>query len=137
MRHLGKVWKAAQLLNSARDLAVETQRFHWDVRTPSTLFLQAEQSDIQLALHDQPQILAKVELRVGFGWQLTTDQDSAGVYIVAVRKRVIGSIARGKFTIHCPRGVYISLKLTQCHLCFQDLTASLDLPPFMSDASEA
>lgn len=131
MRHLGNFWKAAQLLNSARDLALETQRFRWDITTPSTLFLQAEQSDIRLAFHDQPQILAKVELRVGFGWQLTTDQDDAGVYIVAVRKPVIGSIARGKFIIHCPRGVYISLKLKQCQLCFDDLTTSLDLPPFL------
>ena len=130
MRHLGNIWKAARLLNSARDLAVETQRFHWDVRTPSTLFLQAEQSDIQLALHDQPQILAKIELRAGFGWQLTTDQDAAGVYIVAVRKRVIGSIARGKFHFSLPRGVYISLQLKQCRLGFDNLTASLDLPPF-------
>ena len=134
MRHLGNFWKAAQLLNSARDLAVETQHLHWDVTTPSTLFLQAEQSDIRLAWHDQPQILAKVELRAGFGWQLTTDQDEAGVYVVAVRKAVIGSIARGKFHFSLPRGVYISLKLTQCQLCFDDLTASLDLPPFLLEA---
>lgn len=129
MRHLGNFWKAAQLLNAARGLAVETQRFSWDVTAPNTLFLQAEQSDIQLVLHDQPQILAKIELRAGFSWQLSTDQDAAGVYVVAVRKPVIGSIARGKFTFHCPRGVYISLKLKQCQLCFDDLTASLDLPP--------
>ncbi len=137
MRHAGKIRQAAQLLNSARELAVETQRFHWDVTAPNTLFLQAEQSDIRLALHDQPQILAKVELRAGFGWQLTTDQDAAGVYVVAARKPVIGSIGRGKFHFTLPRGVFISLKLTQCRLCFHDLTASLDLPPFLSDASEA
>lgn len=130
MRHLGNFWKAAQLLNSARELAVETQRFHWDVTTPCTLFLQAEQSDIWLAQHDQPRILARVELRVGFGWRLTTDQDAAGVYVVALRKPVIGSIARGKFHFSLPPGVYVSLKLDQCQLCFDDLTASLDLPPF-------
>ncbi len=134
MRHLGNLWKAANLLNAARELAVETERFQWDITTPNTLFVQAEQSNIRLALHDQPQILAKVELRAGFGWQLTTDQDDAGVYIVAKRKPVIGSIARGKFHFTLPRGVYISLKLTQCQLCFDDLTASLDLPPFLLEA---
>lgn len=131
MRHLSSIRKAARLLHVARDLAVETQGFHWDVTPPNTLFLQAEQSDIRLALHDQPQILAKVELRAGFGWQLTTDQDAAGVYVVARRKPLIGSIARGKFHFTLPRGVHISLKLTQCQLCFDDLTASLDLPPFL------
>ncbi len=134
MRHLGNLWKAANLLNAARELAVETQGFQWDITTPNTLFVQAEQSNIRLALHDQPQILAKVELRSGFGWQMTTDQDDAGVYIVAKRKPVIGSIARGKFHFTLPRGVHISLKLTQCQLCFDDLTASLDLPPFLLEA---
>ena len=131
MRHLGNIAKAARLLHLARDLAVESQRFRWDVAIPSTLFLQAEQSDIRLAFHDQPRILAQAELRAGFGWQLTTDQDAAGVYVVALRKPVIGSIARGKFTFHCPRGIYLSLKLKQCQLRFDDMTASLDLPPFL------
>lgn len=130
MRRLGYVWKAAQLLNAARDFAIESQRFRWDVAIPSTLFLQAEQFDIRLRIHDQPQILATAELRAGFGWQLTTDQDAAGVYVVAVRKPVIGSIARGKFTFHCPRGIFISLKLQHCRLCFDDMTACLELPPF-------
>ncbi len=134
MRHAGKVWKAAQLLNSARELALETQRFQWDVRPPNTLFLQAEQSDIRLDLHDQPQILAKVELRARFGWRLNTDQDAAGVYVVALRKPVIGSIGRGRFHFTLPRGLHISLKLRQCQLCFNDLTASLDLPPFMLES---
>ncbi|MYD11554.1 MAG: hypothetical protein F4X02_16105 [Chloroflexi bacterium] len=131
MRHLGNIAKAARLLVAARDLAVESQRFRWEVAIPSTLFLQAEQSDIRLAFHDQPQILATAELRAGFGWQLTTDQDAAGVYVVALRKPVIGSIARGKFTFHCPRGIYLSLKLQQCRLRFDDMTATLDLPPFL------
>lgn len=131
MRHLGNIWKAARLFNAARELAVETQRFQWDVTEPNTFFLQAEQSDIGLVWHDQPQILAKIEMRAGFGWQLTTDQDGAGVYVVAKRKPVIGSIGRGKFHFYLPRGVHISLKLKQCQLCFDDLTASLDLPPFL------
>ena len=96
-----------------------------------------EHSDVRLAWHDQPRILAKVELRAGFGWQLTTDQDAAGVYLVAVRKPVIGSVGRGKFHLTLPRGVFISLKLTQCQLRFHDLTATLDLPPFLADAAEA
>ena len=134
MRHLGKLWKAAHLVNAARELTIDTQRFQWDVTAPNTLFLQAEQSDIRLALHDQPQILAKVELRARFGWQLTTDQDDAGVYVAAVRKPVIGSIGRGRFHFSVPRGVHISLKLEQCQLCFDDLSASLDLPPFLLEA---
>lgn len=134
MRRLGKIWQAAQLLNSARELAVETQRFQWDIATPSTLFVQAEQSDIRLAWRDQPQILAKVELRAGFGWQLTTDQDEAGVYVVARRKPLIGGISRGKFHFTLPQDVYISLSLRQCQLRFDDLTASLDLPPFLLEA---
>lgn len=134
MRHVSNIWKAARLLNSARDLAIDRQRYRWDVTLPNTLFLRAEQSDIRLGLHDQQQIFATVELRAGFGWQLTTEQDSAGVYIVAKRKPLVGSIGRAKFHFSIPRGVYLSLQLTQCQVCFDDLTASFDMPPFLNEA---
>ena len=134
MRHLSSLRSAARVLNAARELAIDTQRYQWDVAAPNTLFLQAEQSDIRLAWHAQPRIVAKIQLRAGFGWQLTTDQDAAGVYVVAVRKPVIGSVGRGNFHLALPRGLHISLKLTQCNLCFADLTASLELPPGMLEA---
>ncbi len=130
MRHLGNIWNAIKLVSSARDLALETRRFEWTVSIPNTFFLQAEHCDINLSWHDGDQVLAKLELQAGFGWQWTTDQDDAGVYIVARRKPLIGSIGRGKFSFTLPHGIHISLKLENCQLCCDRLHTSLELPPF-------
>ena len=61
-------------------------------------------------------------------WQPT--QDEAGVYIIARRKPLVGSIGRCKFDISLPADVHISLKLEHCLLCLQDLSATLDFPRF-------
>ena len=105
------------LVNSARELAIETRRFQWKVTAPNTFFLQAEHADIRIGTTNRASISAKAELQVGIGWQLATDQDEAGVYIVARRKPVIGSIGRAKFTIALPPGIHLSLKLDHCQLC--------------------
>ena len=129
-RMLDSAWKAFKLLGAARELAIETRRFNWDVAPGATFFLQAEHAAITLATHEAPEILARVELGAGFGWQLLTDQDEAGVYIIARRKQLIGGIGRSRFDIVLPKDAHLSLKLEQCRLCLVDLTASLDWPPF-------
>ncbi len=130
MRRLAGIWNAVKLVGSARDLAIETRRLEWNVTLPNTFFLQAEHCDISLSWHDQLKVLATLELPASFGWQWTTEQDEAGLYIVARRKPLIGSIGRGKFTFALPQGLHLSLKLENCQLCWDRLHTSLELPPF-------
>lgn len=130
MRMLDNIWKAIRIVGAARELAIETRRFNWEVAAGTTFFLQAEYADIQLAAHERPEIQAKVELQAGFGWQLATDQDEAGVYVIARRKALIGSLGRAKFNFKLPQQAHISLKLENCQLCLAELSTALDLPPF-------
>jgi hypothetical protein len=123
-------WKALKLVGAARELAIETRRFSWEAAAGATFYLQAEYAHIRLAAHSRHEILARIELQAGFGWQLATDKDEAGVYIVARRKPLIGSIGRGKFDITVPTDVHLSLKLERCLLCLDDLNTSLDFPHF-------
>ena len=129
MRHLGSLRRTLHWLNSARDLTIESKNYQWEAAPPMTFFLQAEQAVITLTRHDKPQILAKVELQAGFGWQMTAEQDEAGVYLIARRKPLIGSIGRGAFDIALPADIHIALKLTRCQLRFDKLNATLDFPP--------
>ena len=129
MQHLRTLWKAVNMVSFARDLAVETRRYQWDVSAPSTFFLQAEYADIRIAYHDHAHIVATVQLQAGFGWQLAIDQDQAGVYVVARRKPVIGSLGRCKFDIQLPHSLHISLKLERCQLCLDDLDTTIEFPP--------
>ena len=132
MRILDNIWQALRIVGAARELAIETRRFNWEVAAGTTFFLQAEHADIHLQAHERPEIQAKVELQAGFGWQLATDQDEAGVYMIARRKALIGSVSRAKFEIKLPRQAHISLKLENCQLSLAELSAALDLAPFAS-----
>ena len=123
------LWRALKWLGAARDLAVEKRRYQWDVQPPNTFFLDAEQADIHLKPHDEARILASIELRGGFAWQVATDQDEAGVYIIARRKSIVGSIGRGRFDVSLPRGLHISLKLENCRLRMDGLHGEVEFPP--------
>ncbi len=122
--------QALKLAGAARELAIETRRYNWDIAGGATFYLEAEHADIRLARQDSQAISAKIELVAGFGWQLATDADEAGVYIIARRKPLVGSIGRCKFDISLPADVQISLKLEHCLLCLQDLSATLNFPRF-------
>ena len=129
MRHLDNLWQALRWLGTAKDLTIESKNYQWQVEPPVTFFLQAEQAAVRLARHDKPQILVRVELQAGFGWQMAAEQDEAGVYLIAKRKPLIGSIARAAFDIALPHSVHISLKLTRCQLRLDIPQAALDFPP--------
>ncbi len=134
MRRLGKLWQALKLVSAARELAAESRQLEWTVSLPNTVFLQAEHCDITLAWQEDARVIARMELPVGFGWLWTSDQDEAGVYLIAQRKALIGGMARGRIALSLPRGIHISLKLASCQLCCQGLDASLEWPPFQADA---
>ena len=133
MRLWDSAWKALKLVGAARELAIDTRRFHWEVAPGSTFFLQAETADISLRTHQLAEVRATIELQAGFGWQLLTEQDEAGVYIIARRKPLLGSIGRCRFDITIPQDAHISFKLEQCQVCFVDLNTALDLPPLASE----
>ena len=129
MSRTERLWRGIKLAGAAWDLTVQKRRYQWDVALPNTLYLEAEQALVQLSPHNKASVEARIELRGGIAWQLTTDQDEAGVYIIARRKSLLGSIAGGKFRLWVPRGLHISLRLTACQLRLDDLQASIDFAP--------
>ncbi len=130
MRQLDSLRTALRLVGSMRDFALETRQFQWQAGAPNTFFLSAQQADIRLASHESERILATIRLQAGFGWQLSTDQDAAGVYIIARRKALVSGIARARFDIKLPRGLHVSLKLERCRLCLDNLDLDLEFLPF-------
>ena len=129
MARMANLRDALKLAGAARDLAVERRRYNWDVTPPATFYLQAEHADIRLSQNDESRIDATIELRGRFAWQLAAEQDEAGVYIIARRKAVLGSLARLRIHAHLPPGLTISLKLHNCQLRLDDLHGELDFPP--------
>ena len=130
MQPLDSLWKAVTIVSSVRDLALESKTYHWDITPPITFYLHVECATVVLKHHDKPTISATIELQAGFGWQVATDQDDAGVYIVAKRKPLIGTIGRGNFDITLPHDIHVTLKLEHCQLRLDDLHTTLDIPPY-------
>ncbi len=130
MRHLGNFRKALGLFGAARDLAIETRRYEWELLMPNSFYLEAENADIRFSCHEFSRIQATVELQAGFGWRLATDQDDAGVYMVARRKPLVGALARARITVTLPAEVHLRLKLERCRLSLLDLNAQLEFAPF-------
>ncbi len=129
MQNLENLLKAINFVGSVRDLAVESKTYQWDVTPPLTFYLDIEFADVILKRHDDNVIIAKTEIEAGFGWQIVTDQDDAGVYIVGKRKPLIGTIGRAKFMITLPHTAHLTLKLEQCRLTLDDLTTTLNFTP--------
>ena len=129
MPGLARFWQALKLLGAARDLARETRQLEWSASPPNTFYLQAEHCDVSLAWHERHQILARLDLDAGPGWQWTSDQDEAGVYLALRRKPVLGSIGKGSCAVKLPHGIHISLELENCQVFVKGVSAALDLPP--------
>lgn len=128
MQHLDTLWKVLNSASTVRDLAQETRVYEFAVAAPTTFYLHTEQAQVQITRWSQPRIRIRATLQAGFGWRMRTDQDEAGVYLVARRRMVIGGIARARFDIHVPDVTHLALKLTDSRLTLDGLSHTLHIP---------
>ena len=129
MRALRGVWQAAELLASSRHLTSHTRRFEWTVAADASLYLEAEYARVDLARHEGDLVIAEARMRLASGWLLATEQDEAGIYIVARRKPLIGNLGEARIRVVAPPDMHFSLNLRHCRLCLRDMTMPLELPP--------
>lgn len=129
MRHLDTLWQVVNAAGTVRDLTVSTQTYRFPVTKPVTFFLQSENVTVRVTRWSQPFIEVTIRLQAAFGWRVATDQDDAGVYIVAKRRAVVGSIASGSFEVSVPLDTYLTLKLENGSVQLDNLNGTLNLPP--------
>ncbi|MCY4537489.1 MAG: hypothetical protein OXE52_04575 [Chloroflexi bacterium] len=129
MRKLNKLRGALNLLGYMRDLTIESRNYEWEVRPPSSFYMEAEYAEVNLSRSQDNHLYVNVRLRASMSWKLAAERDDAGVYVVVKRKPLIGNIGRARFQVRVPHGVHISLQLEKSVLCINDLVGALDLPP--------
>ena len=83
---------------------------------------------MRIARQDVPQIEVMSLLQAPFGWRVAAEQDDAGVYFVALRRPVIGSMAWASFLVTVPRDAHLALKLEHTRLCLEDVKGVMELP---------
>lgn len=130
--NLNTLNELASAVSTVAEIARHTQTYRFNVSGAITLYMDAEGAEIRvLRQPDAGNGLIEVNatLQAPFAWRIATDQDEAGVYVVARRRPVVGAVASGVFALNVPRDAYCVLKLKDCRLSLEGVTGMIELPP--------
>ncbi len=133
MQNFKTLVRAIETTSQLMELARTSQTYRFAVQPNTTVYLHTMQSEVFVARHDQPQVEVIVKLGAPFAWRIATDQDEAGVYVVARRKPVVGqlagALASAVFLLTVPLESHLILKLENVRLSLQDLTGDFEFAP--------
>ncbi len=100
----------------------------FEVTLPTTVYIRASNVEVTVCREPGRHVELSANLRGSFGWELAAEQDSAGVYIVARRKRVVGALSSGRFTVTVPPEANLVFHLTPGDIRFVDMDGKLTIP---------
>ncbi len=109
-----------------------TQRSHtqvFNVRSPITIYVRATNCRVSICRQPGTKVILHANMYRAFGLELASEQDEAGVYIVARQKRVVGKLSRADFTITAPPESHLVFHLTPGDVVLQDIDGMMELPP--------
>ncbi len=129
MQRLNTLWQAVNAASTVTELARQSQTYHFGIHRPSTFYLQAESAEVKIIRWREPKIEVTAQLQAPFGWRLETDQDEAGVYVVARKRPVVGGLSRASFTVFVPQETYLILKLLDGRVIMEHIEGDLHIPP--------
>lgn len=129
MQHLNTLWKIANAASEVAEIARSSDIHRFNMSAGMTFYLHTAHAEIRIRRWDEPRADVLAQLQAPFGWQVKTDQDEAGVYFVARRKPVVGNLSGAIFTLAVPASAHLLLRLDQCRLVLDDVTAAVQLPP--------
>lgn len=127
-QQLNTLNELANAVSTVAEIARQTQSYRFNVNGALTLYLDAESAEIRVLRHADPHIEVTANLQMPFAWRIATDQDDAGVYVVARRRPVIGSVAAASFVLTVRADTHIVLKLKDCRLSLDALNGMVELP---------
>jgi hypothetical protein len=124
-----------QAINTALESAVDAvpnsvQRSHtqiFNVKPPVTVYVRASHCRVFVRCAAAPKVVLEANLYRAFGVELATEQDDAGVYVVARRKPVVGTVSRTEFTITVPPESHLAFHLTPGDVIFENVEGTLQL----------
>jgi hypothetical protein len=134
MQKLNTLWQVVNAASEITSLTRHTQTYYFSTLGPITFYLQAENADVRVMRWQQPKVEVTATLQAAFGWRIATDQDDAGVYVVAKRKAVLGRMSTGLFNIVVPEDAYLVLKLNDGRVILEHIIGTLQVPPFNAES---
>jgi hypothetical protein len=129
LQHFDTLWKLINMAGNVRDMAQETVNYAFVVTPPVTFYLDAEGASVLIHRHDAPEITVEATYQAGFGWKVQTDQNDDGVYMVAKRRLLVGTMSRVTFVVSVPHDTFVILKLQNGSLALTDIDGEWHIPP--------
>jgi hypothetical protein len=135
MQHLNTLWQAVNVASSVTELARQSQTYHFGVSGTVTFYLQAENAEVNVTRWNESKIEVTAQLQAAFGWRVATDQDEDGVYIVAHRRPVVGTLSRAKFSVFVPHDTFLIFKLNDGQVTLEHVSGTIHVPPMNADGT--
>jgi hypothetical protein len=131
VQRLNQLWNLVNAASTVRDIATHTKTYHFAVPDPNrlTFYLQTESAAVQIIRWARPLIELTTHLQGAFGWRVLTEQDTAGVYVAAGRRTLVGGLSSAAFEVRVPAETYCILKLDGCDLSINNINGEVRVPP--------
>lgn len=129
MQNLTKLTQLMSAAASVSEIALKSQSHRFGVAGPVMLYAHLEGADVSIERRALPYLEVAVQLQAPFVWRVAFDQDDAGVYVVAHRRSLAGSLGGGSFKLVVRPDTWLHLRLDGCKLTLHDLVTTLELPP--------
>ncbi len=100
----------------------------FSVQPPLTVYVRASHAEVTILRGAPQSVSLEADLHASFGWDFATDQDEAGVYIVARRKPIVGALSWAKFSLTVPLDAHLALNLTPGSVHLAHVNGKLTLP---------
>lgn len=114
--------------NAAATATAKAFRQVFDVELPVTVYIRASNANVTLRKRSGNQVELEANLQASFGWEFVTDQDEAGVYIVARRKPIVGALSQASFVLIAPPEANLVFHLTPGSVHLTDVDGKFSLP---------
>ncbi len=105
---------------------IHTQVFN--VTSPVTVYLRASHCRVTVRRAAAAKIILEANLQRALGIEFAAEQDQAGIYIIARRKPVVGTVARAEFTLTIPADTHLAFHLTPGDIVFENVDGIAELP---------
>lgn len=118
--------------NSKRRIAATGFRAHlrvFKVEAPVTVFVRGTKCKVMVQYHEMEQVELHAHLYNAFGLKFVTEQDDAGVYIVAKRRRFLGWISRAEFVLRVPHYANLAFNVTPGTVQLNDVAGVVNISP--------
>jgi hypothetical protein len=137
MQKANRLLQVMQAASSVAEIVRERQTYQFGVVGEASLYLHLQGTEVRLFRWNRPLIEITAQLQLGPGWRIAHDQDEAGVYFVARRRRWSGGLASATFAVSMPETTHVMLRLERCQVWISDLSGSFDLPAPSSRTASA